>query len=115
MRKINYIIGEGFLKEAPYAFHFHGLLIEYEDKFGDAESIIVSINEDFFPFSTSKRNINFSDDGKQVNIIFNAHRYQDKKGNFTIKPLPADVFSSLRFILDKAVSEYSKKFLTDIL
>ncbi|MEI8007582.1 MAG: hypothetical protein WCI48_15355 [Bacteroidota bacterium] len=110
MKKINYVIGGGFLKDASYAYYFHELFLEYENKFGDAESIIVSINEDFYPFSTSKRNINFSEDGKLVNITFNANRYQDKKGKFTVKPSPDEVFISLRFVMDTAVSEYSKKF-----
>ena len=114
MAKITYVILGGFLKDASYAFYFHELFLEYENKFGDAESIIVSINEDFYPFSNSNRDIIFSDDGKQGNITFKANRYQDKKGNYTVKPLPAEVFNSLRFLLDKAVNEYSKKFPTCI-
>jgi hypothetical protein len=110
---IHYSTSDGFLKDPKYTADLLQFLSEYKDKFGQAETLEVSLEEIPYSMLDYKRKapIHFSDDGKKVTITFTTHRYYDTSGKATGKPDPIDVYRDLRFIMDKAVKEYSEIFI----
>jgi len=101
---------DGFLEDASYSFHIHGLLEEYKDKFPGAEKLIVSLYEiHYFQLGrpSAIKTIDISEDRKEIKINYSDHKSYDKKGKETGQPTSQSVFASLRFILNKAVKEYN--------
>jgi len=86
---------DGFLEDASYSFHIHGLLEEYKDKFPGAEKLIVSLYE-----------IHYFQLGRP-SAIKTIDISEDRKEKETGQPTSQSVFASLRFILNKAVKEYN--------
>lgn len=101
---------DGFLEDASYSFYFYGFLQEYKDKFPGAEKLYVSLYEvHYFQIGrpSTKKTIEISDDKKEIKINYSSNKYYDNKGKENGMPSPQSVFTSLRFILDKAVDEYN--------
>ena len=111
MRKIKFK-AEGFINKSPYLVNFPSFFEKYESKFGDAESIFVSLKEIPAPLihKIVADPIIISDDGKSVNINFTDFQIYDKKDKLKNKPSVQDVFASLGILMDRAVEEYSNKF-----
>jgi hypothetical protein len=97
----------GFLKDAAYSFHFYNIGKEYEEKFTALEILKLEIKEVLADWAEkSKTEIKFSDNLKECQITTSFFQYTDRKGKITGKPSPAEVFHSLKFILEKAVKQY---------
>jgi hypothetical protein len=114
MGKIQYdITNGGFLKDAAYSHYLFEFLNKYKDKFGNAESIVVTLTEEI-PYgvivSFKDNKINISDDGKKVDIKYLTTKFYNRKGVSTGKPTPQSESSSLAFLMNRAVKEYSEKF-----
>src|ERR1035437_5073680 len=111
MEKLKYKVN-GFMKDAAYSFHLFNFFKQYEDKFGDAETINVELDE--IPITMigrkQKEPLTFSEDGKKVDIYYSSWRYYDKKGKEKSKPTPQSIFESLTFLMNRAVKEYKEKF-----
>lgn len=102
----------GFLKDAKYTAALPQYLDKYKDKFGDAESLTVYIDE-VIPSQMQylkEEPIQISKDGKEVKIKLTFFQYRNQKGKITSKPDSIDVYQQLSFILNKAVIEYADKF-----
>lgn len=103
---------EGFLKDASYSFHIHSVLEPYKDKFKGLENLKVELKERLHlnvdPYKDDK-SIIFSNDNKSLTIRVYCSRYYNPKGKETGKEDPYSVFTSLRFILDKAVNDFNSK------
>ncbi len=111
MGKLKYTVN-GFMKDMAYTAYLPGFFNDYEDSFGEAESINVELNE--IPMTmigkTQKKSITFSEDGLKVNIYFSDWREYNSKGKEKSKPTPQSVFESLKNLMNKAVSEYNDQF-----
>lgn len=109
MSKLNWN-ASGFLNEAPYRMHFKSILDEYVDKFGDAETIEVSLRE--IPYTMlgypPTDAIIISEDGRSVIINFTDFKFYDKNGKVKSLPSPESVFNNLRGLMNSAVNKYSK-------
>lgn len=108
MAKINYK-PEGFLKNAKYLFYFKEFFNDYEDKFGEAESVEVLLKESYFsnPVNNREEPIVIPEDCKHI-VIKYITRF-DPNRRATSNPEPKTVFDELRFLMDRAVLEYSEK------
>ncbi len=103
---------EGFVKDAKYSFHIVDVIKPYKDKFPGAQKLIVNIRElTLFElqYPSKTPGVNISSDRTVITINQTVHKYYDPKGKVTGVPDPFSVFTSLRFLLDKAVEEYAKK------
>lgn len=102
----------GFLKDASYTSDLHGLLLEYDNSFGDAEKITLNLTEILADHAGKfgTKTIDISEDGRSITINNEVFQYKDPKGNFNGKPNPTEVYRTLRFILNRAVLEYAEKF-----
>lgn len=111
MKKIEYTVN-GFMKDPAYTFYFPSVFEEFEDKFGEAESIDVELDE--IPYTwigkKQKEPITFSEDGKKITIYYSNWKNYDNKGKFISNPTPKSVFDSLDFLMRRAVKEYAEKF-----
>jgi len=100
----------GFLKDAKYSFHVYPFLSEYSNSFGNAESLTLNIDEVQIGFEYRKPQSIISDDGKTIEINVSFSKFCNPKGVITGQPEPAQVFETLRFVLDKVVNEYYQQF-----
>ena len=117
MPKIDYK-ATGFLERAEYSFHFSNFFEDYQDKFGGAEKIEVTLEEvpyTMLAYMTKypKNPITISDEGKNVKIEYRDWQYHNAKGKVTKTPSQQDVFRGLKHLMDRAVAEYSSKFPND--
>jgi hypothetical protein len=107
--EIDYKI-DGFLKDAKYSAHILDVIRQYKEKFIGAEKLTVTIHESsLYELNNpvSKKQIDIYEDRKSISISFDVNKYYDTKNKVTGIPEPFDVFTTLRFILDKAVKEYN--------
>jgi hypothetical protein len=105
----------GFLRDAAYMAHMQTVLRPYKDRFGDATTLTVHIDEiqrGMLSFE-QKPAVQISEDGKAIVIKQTASQYYDSKGKPKGKPTPFEIFESLRSLLNKAVEEYAQKFPRD--
>ena len=101
----------GFLKDASYSAYFHGILKEFENSFPNLEGLHLEVTEvvaEAYDF-VSKDPIKFSTDNKNCTIRLYFYRYKDAKGRYQGKPTPADVFRTVKFVLNRASEEYKSK------
>lgn len=113
MMEVNYSTS-GFLKDAAYTAHLYGICTPYGDKFESLQKLNVELREVFPQFGIANpKPISFSTDKSTCDIILTFFKYLNSKGKVTGKPEPIDVFTQLRFVLDKAVQEYKALIKTD--
>ncbi len=102
----------GFLKDAAYTAELLNTLSVYKDEFGDAESLVLNLDEippgriDY----SKKETVAFSEDGKNVTINLTSQKYTNPKGKVTGTPDPYSVYQTIIFVLKRAVKEYAEKF-----
>lgn len=106
--KINYKT-TGFLKDASYSFYLYSFLSDYKNSFKGADSLTLNLEEIRIDRS-KKESIVISPDGKTIEINVSDSKYLDKNGNISSVPSPEEIFSTLRFVLDKAVQRYAIQF-----
>lgn len=112
--KIEYkVIGDSnFLRSAEYGMHILNFLQDFEDKFLLAENVLIhfeeSINPD--PNRPVPSELTFSNDGKNITLIFKTSRFFQPKGGLS-QPSPAEFFRGLRYYLENTViANDNKKF-----
>lgn len=99
----------GFLRDPSYSFYIHEILKEFNDKFGNAETITLNLEE---VHSDRKREpFKFSSDGKKVEILITYQIYINSKGKRNPPPTPASVFKTVKYVLQRAVKEYNEQFM----
>jgi hypothetical protein len=99
----------GFMKDAAYTAHLYGILKDYDGKFIGLETLNLELKE-ILPDNAgmNKKAINFSEDKKTCTIKLEEFQYRNQKGKITSQPSPQSVFTTVRFVLDKAVKEYAE-------
>lgn len=102
----------GFLKDVGYHANMKAFLGNYKDKFGNAESLVVHLDET--PYHSLGRMdfnpINFLEDGKKVVIKFASNKNYNRNGIAISSPSADEIYISLTFLLDRAVYEYSQMY-----
>lgn len=88
-----------------YTAYLHKFRTENESKFIKAEKVIVNISEDIVSSHNPKPKdpIEVSDEGKTITIDFKMSRYRDNKGELTPLDSPTQFFSTLNFVIERAV------------
>ena len=77
----------GFLKAAEYSFQMYPLLSNYKNSFGNAEFLILNIEEHPSIISfTDKKQYEFTEDGKKVEINISFSKSYNTKGKETGQP-----------------------------
>jgi hypothetical protein len=98
--KGGFMIGRGFLKN-------HLLLQEeFGGAFEGAKSIKVIYEEIPSSWIGKEEYEPIEIKNKKITINIKEHKYQDKRGNFTIIPTSEDVLNSCRGLLNKASEEF---------
>ncbi len=99
---------EGFLRSSIYIKDLPNLLDEYKDKFGDAESLVVNLKDNIIGNKPTSESVIFSNDGKKIEI--NIFESKEKEKGKLINPSADSVYQVIKFVLERAVKEYSEKF-----
>jgi hypothetical protein len=102
----------GFLKDVAYTADLYNVIKEFETSSAELESLEVNIDEILPQHAEIRKKppFTFSADGKKCVINLTFFRYRNAKNKITEVPTPNDVFTQLRFVLNKASSEYKSKF-----
>jgi len=106
MAKIDYeIVGDSnFLMNAEYRIPLYGFLKEYETKFLLAETVTINFEEELNPNPNAPilNKLAFSDDGKEITLIFKTSRFFQPKGGMS-KPSAPDFFKGLKYYMENTV------------
>ncbi|NND24122.1 MAG: hypothetical protein HKN86_05445 [Acidimicrobiia bacterium] len=98
--KGRFMKGDGFLEN-------HLILQnEFEDSFEGAKSVKVIFEEIPSNWIGKEEYEPIEIKNKNITINIKEHKYQDKKGNFTIIPTSEDVLNSCRRLLIKASKDF---------
>ncbi|MDD4720984.1 MAG: hypothetical protein PHQ88_09065 [Bacteroides sp.] len=101
----------GFLKAAEYSFQMYPLLSNYKNSFGNAEFLILNIEEHPSIISfTDKKQYEFTEDGKKVEINISFSKSYNTKGKETGQPSAKDVYECVGYVLDNVVFKYYSQF-----
>lgn len=104
----------GFLKGVEYHADMLQFLYRFEDKFGHAEYLTVSLDE-LGPYQSDMNReqwLIISDDGKSIDIKLTATKYYDYYGKLTGTPDEYEIYRRLKDMMEIAVERYAKKFPT---
>lgn len=115
--KIDYIIEKGaavrpFLQNAEISFYLPSLFEEFEDKFDELDQMDVILAERTVIAHKVGRisHLNYSEDYKTATLIIEFNTYPGPKG--TRYPDPADVFSQIRFVMNRVTKEHAEALLS---
>ena len=102
----------GCLNDAAFSYPAQEIINEYKNSFGNAEVLIVNLNEIMADFASKSKveGIEIADDGKCITITIEKFKSKDSKGKFSVLPNPGDVMEALKRKLDRAVEIYAVKF-----
>ncbi len=101
-----------FFKGLAYFDRLPGLFDEFADQFKVASSLIVNLKKEIvpnpnkIPLSTTST----SEDGLEITIIYKGLLFFKEKTKLTDPPTPAEVYSGVKRLLEKAVNEDNERF-----
>lgn len=102
------IDASGFWRNPVYMTYIPSVLKEFEDSFGNAQTLCLQLKEDINS-STSRSKIDIAEDGSLVIVVVIGRLYLNN-GSVTQPPSPTEAIEDVRFWMEKAHSEYRQKF-----
>lgn len=102
----------GFFSDMSYTAELPGFFKEFENQFIMANKVTVTFKEEIVINlnRTPVDPISCSEDGTEINIVFTGPLYLAKNGKLTDPLTPSDMYSQLRRIMNRAVTEDNKRF-----
>lgn len=108
--KITYSLSSNFLGDnIRYSADLLKELKDHQSKFPGLEELHVELIE--LPYhkigDDNTKSITFLNDNKKLELRLTFHRYYDRNMKVTGVPSPLDVYQRIRFMLNKAATEYT--------
>lgn len=112
--KITYDIAgfNNFLSQAEYRMYILNFLEEFEDQFQLAEQVEIVFEDEINPDPKNLpiRDIEVSEDGKEIKVYYKTYRYFSKKEGLD-KPDEQSFFKGLRFyLINTVIKEDNERF-----